>query len=249
MELRDTILILTPVKDARQFLGGYFRSLEMLTYPHHLLSIGLLESDSLDDTFSDLQQRIPEMEGRFRRIGLWKKDFGYRIRAGTHRGEGQVQLMRRSILARSRNHLLFHALDDEDWVLWLDVDVIEYPPDILQQLLATGKQILQPHCVFDYGGPTFDKNAWRDHGKLHMDDMRDEGDLVRLDTVGGTMLLVKADIHRDGLIFPAFPHGRANPAVRPGRGELETEGLGIMAMDMGHKCWGMPNLEIRHARI
>ena len=32
------------------------------------------------------------------------------------------------------------------------------------------------------------------------------------------------------------------------RGEIETEGLGIMAHDMGHQCWGMPNLEVRHAK-
>ena len=30
-------------------------------------------------------------------------------------------------------------------------------------------------------------------------------------------------------------------------GELETEGLGIMAIDMGYQCWGMPNLEVLHA--
>ena len=30
------------------------------------------------------------------------------------------------------------------------------------------------------------------------------------------------------------------------QGEMETEGLGIMANDMGYDCWGMPNLEILH---
>lgn len=30
-------------------------------------------------------------------------------------------------------------------------------------------------------------------------------------------------------------------------GEIETEGLGMMAYDMGYECWGMPNLEIKHA--
>ena len=30
-------------------------------------------------------------------------------------------------------------------------------------------------------------------------------------------------------------------------GEVETEGLGLMARDMGYECWGMPNLEIVHA--
>jgi peptide chain release factor subunit 1 len=27
---------------------------------------------------------------------------------------------------------------------------------------------------------------------------------------------------------------------------VETEGLGILAHDMGYECWGMPNLEVRH---
>jgi Anp1 len=63
-----------------------------------------------------------------------------------------VQVMRRAVLARSRNHLLFRVLDDQDWVLWLDVDVIEYPPDIIERLLATGKRIVHPNCVRHYGG-------------------------------------------------------------------------------------------------
>jgi peptide chain release factor subunit 1 len=65
------------------------------------------------------------------------------------------------------------------------------------------------------------------------------------------MLLVRDDLHRVGLIFPPFPYGAGNPAVRvPGpwgvTGEVDTEGLGIMAIDMGLQCWGMPNLIIRH---
>jgi Anp1 len=248
MERGNKILILTPVKDAQPFLEGYFQSLNRLAYDPHLLSLGFLESDSSDDTFFELEKRLPELERRFRRVGLWKKDFGYRLRSGTHRWAPHIQLLRRAILARSRNHLLFHALDDEDWVLWLDVDVIEYPPNIIERLLATGKHIVQPHCVLEYGGKTFDQNAWRDQGRLHMDALRDEGDVIKLDAVGGTMLFIKADIHRDGLVFPPFPYGQGHPRARPGRGELETEGLGIMATNMGHQCWGMPNLEIRHAR-
>jgi len=248
MEAADKILILTPVKDAGQFLDGYFHSLSRLTYPRRLLSLGFLESDSRDDTFAELERRLPAAQRRFRRAGLWKRDFGYRIGPRTHRGAPQVQLMRRAVLGRSRNHLLLHALDDEDWVLWLDVDVVEYPPDVIERLLAAGKHIVQPHCVLERGGKTFDQNAWRDHGKVHMDALRGAGGPVRLDAVGGTMLLVKADIHRDGLVFPSFPYGRANPLARP-RGELDTEGLGIMARDMGQQCWGMPDLEIRHARV
>jgi peptide chain release factor subunit 1 len=167
---------------------------------------------------------------------------------------------------------LFRALEDEEWVLWIDVDVVEYPHDIIQTLLKTGKEIVHPHCVYEYQGSTFDFNAWRDKGKKHMDDLRHEGELAKLHSVGGTMLLIKADIHREGLIFPPFLYGVRNKRIRRTqfffvsridvlkgvpdmigkflrseyRGEIETEGLGIMAHDMGYTCWGMPNLEIKH---
>lgn len=269
MEYRDKILILTPVKDAAAFLEEYFVRLDRLTYPHRQLSIAFLESDSHDRTYEEIERRLPDLRTRFRVAGLWKRDFGFHLPPNTPRWANHVQLERRAALAKSRNHLLLRALDDEDWVLWLDVDVIEYPRDIIERLLDTGKDIVQPHCVEEYGGRSFDRSAWRDKGRFHLDDLRREGDLVRLHTVGGTMLLVRADVHRDGLIFPTFPYGKQNPLIRQRnhflrkrdilllknvqdvlrgryRGEIETEGLGMMAHDMGYKCWGMPNTEIRH---
>jgi hypothetical protein len=90
---------------------------------------------------------------------------------------------------------------------------------------------------------------------LHIQDLRDEGEIAQIDTVGGTMLLIRADCHRDGLVFPPFLYGRRNPKVRnrddismpDDEGEVETEGLGIMASDMNLVCWCLPHLEIIHA--
>ena len=66
------------------------------------------------------------------------------------------------------------------------------------------------------------------------------------------MLLVRADCHREGLVFPAFPYGRPHAKARArhplwGSGEIETEGLGLMASDMGIQCWGMPDLRVVHS--
>jgi hypothetical protein len=250
----ETVLILTPVKDAAAHLDDYFRALERLTYPGDRLSLGLLEGDSVDGTWDALGARLPGLRSRYRRARCWKKDFGFRIPAPFPRWAPAFQIPRRTVIAKSRNHLLFRALEDEDWVLWLDVDVVEYPRDVIERLLAAGKDIVHPHCVTRHGGPTFDLNAWRDRGRVHMHDLRGGPDLVRLDAVGGTMLLVRADAHRDGLVFPAYLYGRRSPAARDPNpwtggegGELDTEGFGLMARDLGYQCWGMPNLEIRHA--
>jgi Anp1 len=247
MSQSPEVLILTPVKDATAHLDTYVANLARLTYPRACLGLGLLESDSRDDTFGELERRRPALEPLFTSAGLWKKDFGYRLPEHLPRWSPQLQMVRRTILARSRNHLLFRALGDARWVLWLDVDVIEYPPDIIERLLATRKSIVHPNCVLDPGGPSFDHNAWRGQDHTLLSELRGEGDLVELDSVGGTMLLIRADLHRDGLIFPSFGYGLQVHPVPPNAWTFETEGLALMARDMGHRCWGLPNLEIRHA--
>jgi hypothetical protein len=249
----ESVLILTPMKSALPYLDTYFAGLESLSYPHDSLSLAVLEGDSLDATFETVRARLAVSCGRFRRTALFKKDFGFHIPDAVPRWSAAYQEQRRAILARARNHLLFRGLGDEDWVLWLDADVVAYPPDIVQRLLAVKKEIVHPNCVTAYGGESFDRNAWTDGGRKHLSDLRGQA-LVRLQSVGGTMLLVRADHHRDGLVFPPFFYGARSRWVRdphPLReglvGEIETEGLAIMAKDMGVECWGLPDLEILHA--
>lgn len=59
---------------------------------------------------------------------------------------------------------------------------------------------------------------------------------VELDGVGGTALLVKAEVHRDGAMFPPFPFYHM----------LETEGFAKMAKRLGYTCWGLPNYFVSH---
>ncbi|HVB65093.1 MAG TPA: hypothetical protein VNE17_10205 [Nitrolancea sp.] len=243
-----TVLILTPLKNAASSIGRYVRLLQTLTYSHRKISLGFLESDSDDDTDDRVRAALAGLRREFAAAELWTHDFGFALPDGFQRWEPSIQRKRRAVLARSRNHLLFHALRDEEWVLWLDVDITFYPPDIIERLFASGGNIVQPHCVLEFGGATFDQNAWRDKGRYHLDELRGEGARVPLDAVGGTMLLIRADLHRDGLIFPAFPYRPGHPKARGGEGELETEGLGLMAADMGETCWGLPGLEILHRR-
>lgn len=247
-----SVLILTPMKSTVRYLDLYFDLLERLTFPHARLSLGILEGDSDDGTWDEVARRLTERCSGFASRLLFKKDFGLRLPPGVPRYEPAFQATRRAVLARARNHLLFRALRDQDWVLWLDADVSAYPADVIERLVGLDLDIVHPHCVIGYGERTFDLNAWSDKGRLRMDDLRGKG-RVRLDAVGGTMLLVRADRHRDGLVFPSFFYGgrsrwaRDNNPINGNRvGEIETEGFGIMARDMGLECWGLPDLEILH---
>ena len=248
----QSVLILTPVKNAAGYVEDYFKRIERLNYPKDRLSLALLESDSDDGTFDLVSRLAAENAPNYRKVKVFKHDFGYAPPAHLPRWEPAYQLARRNVLARSRNQLLFRALSDEDWVLWIDVDVISYPADLIERLLSYDLDILHPDCVREPGGPSFDLNAWTDDGKLNMHDLRGAGKPVRIESVGGTVLLVRADLHRDGLVFPPFRYGVESQAIRSehpiwGKGEIETEGLAAMAHDMGAQCWGLPDLEVVHA--
>jgi hypothetical protein len=143
-------------------------------------------------------------------------------------------------------------------VLWLDVDLIEVPPDLVERLIASKRQVVVPHCVRP-DGKTFDLNTFvidprtggaedRRHmrdglmqpplgvGRLFLDAFEKEA-VVPLDSVGGTALLIRADLHREGLIFPPFSYD----------GYIETEGLAMMAADMGVRPYGLPGLRVIHS--
>lgn len=251
MPALPNVLVLTPVKNARAYLEIYMVLLEKLDWPRDRLAIGVLEGDSTDGSYEALLSMLPRLERRAGRVTLHKKDYRFHMPPALPRWTPQWQLARRQILARVRNQLLFRALRDEDYVLWVDIDLADYPADVLHQLIDTGYDIVTPNCVVAPGGNSFDLNAWADQGQVTLDHRRGQG-AVRLQSVGGTMLLVRADLHRDGLIFPPFRYGNESSNARSqhplwGRGEIETEGLAIMALDMGVQPWGLPDLEIVHS--
>ncbi|MDX3229813.1 glycosyltransferase [Streptomyces sp. ME19-01-6] len=255
-EEHPPLLILTPVKDAAAFLPRYLDNLRALDYPRGAVSVGLLEGDSRDGTWQALRDALPALEADFRRVTLVRRHFGLRLTGP--RWAPEVQRQRRSALAMARNHLLSCALADERWVLWLDVDVTDHPADLVQRLLGAREEIVVPHCVTEPGGPSFDLNTFVLHpdaatldwdrwlwdgilqppkgfGRSYLDELRGH-ERVRVDAVGGTALLVHADLHRDGLVFPAVPH----------RHLIETEGLAALAQDMGVACWALPTVEVVH---
>ena len=248
------ILIATPVKDATPHLDTHFGLFDRLRYPRARITLAYLESDSQDGTLEALRARLAQMGRRYRRCRLLKQDMGFHLPPGMSRWTHEIQLVRRAALARSRNHLLSRALDDEDWVLWLDVDVIDAAPDLIHRLLATGKDIVHPHCVLTPAvqrmiatpgattGACCSRPARPGPAGAARYGGRDSSDDPRGHPPRGPHLSA----------LPLWRGTQAGPQSRPWatfgrRGEIETEGLGLMAWDMGYLCWGMPDYEVIHA--
>jgi glycosyltransferase involved in cell wall biosynthesis len=255
---RPRVLILTPVKDAVPHLPRYLQAVLALDWPKDRLSLGLLESDSGDGTYERLCELRTTLQRRFDRVTIARRNFGFR--PAVHRWARPIQRQRRSVLARSRNELLAQSLaPDHEWVLWIDVDVIGFAPDLIQRLIAARKQVVVPRVVSARTGDTYDLNTWRLHpaaraldwsawlvdgmlqpprglGRQYLGELLQHR-LVEVDAVGGCALLVRADLHRAGVVFPE----------QPLQGLIETEGLAVLARERGSACFGLPHLQVVHA--
>ncbi|KAH8156418.1 hypothetical protein CIB48_g11833 [Xylaria polymorpha] len=251
IENREAVLILTPMA---RFYQEYWDNLMKLDYPHDLISLGFIlpKNKEGNTATAALQAQVTKTQ----------KDEGER-----HKMENQK--VRRASMSRARNSLLFTTLGvDTSWVLWLDADIIETPPSLIQDLAAHDKPVIVPNCYQRYTDPEtgkpaerpYDFNSWQDSPTAqeiaarmepdeiilegyrematyrslmaYMADQEDERDVeVPLDGVGGTALLVKADVHRDGAMFPPFPFYHL----------IETEGFAKMAKRLGWPATGLPN--------
>ncbi|CAO3609777.1 unnamed protein product [Cunninghamella echinulata] len=151
-----------------------------MTYPKHLISMAFLVSDTTDDTVDILKKKADEFihppknnnddpdqppREKYHSISIFEKNFDF-ILPEERRHEFEMQPLRRSFMARSRNYLLSAALKEEHaWVLWLDVDVVEYPATILEDLQSVNVDVVVPNCLRETEDNSFwgyDKNNWQE---------------------------------------------------------------------------------------
>lgn len=276
IENNENVLILTPMA---RFYQEYWDNLMKLTYPHQLITLGFIlpknkegnEATSLLQTQIAKTQKSALEKDRFKSIIILRQDFEPPLTSQdeSERHKMQNQKPRRASMAKARNSLLFTTLGPSvSWVFWLDADIVETPPDIIQDLAMHDKPIVVPNCFQRYFDESqkgmaqrpYDFNNWKDSptaqdlaAKMGKDDILLEGyqemptfralmaymydgnadkhTEVELDGVGGTAVLVKADVHRDGAMFPPFAFYHL----------IETEGFAKMARRLGWESIGLPN--------
>lgn len=148
---KERVLILTPLRDAAPYLSKYFDLLSELTYPHHLIDLGFLVGDSSDDTVAILAAELdriqkPDDANSFRSATIVEKDFGVVTGQSVEDRHGfAAQGPRRKAMGRARNYLLYATMKPEhSWVYWRDVDIVESPESVLEDLIAHDKDIIVP---------------------------------------------------------------------------------------------------------
>jgi mannan polymerase II complex ANP1 subunit len=148
----ERVLMCTPLRDAAAHLPMFFSHLRNLTYPHHLIDLAFLVSDSKDDTLESLSARLTELQNDpdpkmpFGEISLIEKDFGQQVNQDVESRHGfAAQAGRRKLMAQARNWLLSATLrPTHSWVYWRDADVETAPFTILEDLMRHNKDVIVP---------------------------------------------------------------------------------------------------------
>ena len=98
-----------------------------------------------------LQRELNKLQERtnpakFRTAKIIQKDFGANFdQSVDDRHSFHAQGTRRQGIGRARNYLLYAALKPQhSWVYWRDVDIVENPPDVIEEFMAHDKDVLVP---------------------------------------------------------------------------------------------------------
>lgn len=171
----ERVLFCVPLRDAAPHLPMFFGHMRNLTYPHHLIDLAFLVSDSSDDTMEVLNKHLKEIQSdpvranRFGEIEIYEKDFGQSIGQGFSDRHGfEAQGPRRKLMARARNWLWSVSIKPyHSWVYWRDADVETVPPTILEDLMHHGKDVIVPNVwrpLPDWLGnqQPYDLNSWQE---------------------------------------------------------------------------------------
>jgi mannan polymerase complexes MNN9 subunit len=173
---RESVLILTPLA---RFYQEYWDNLIKLSYPHELISLGFIipKGKEGNEATRLLQERIqktqaPTNKNRFASITIERQDDEPPVaQTESERHALSHQKERRAAMSRARNNLLFTTLGPTtSWVLWLDSDIIETPPSLIQDLASHDKEIIVPNCFQRYYNKDknaqdirpYDFNSWQD---------------------------------------------------------------------------------------
>jgi hypothetical protein len=251
------VFIASPMKDAAPFLDRFQAIVENLDYPAEKIRIGIVVSESKDDTVVKVDELAKLWDDRFAGVSVQRIDVPFEIDRQRRR-DAKWQLQRRAAIAKCRNGLVDVARGLPGYTLWIDADMAEVPPDAIRRLLAARRPVVMANCLYP-NGEACDLNAFMYTGKSLFRGLykfgRKEGlyqppsgysrrylpdqaflRITPLHGVGGTTLLVDNEVFRAGVNFPEAPYLY----------HIETEGFALMARAKGFEVAGLTDLVVTH---
>lgn len=245
--------------------NDFFQMIREMNLDPNAVSLGILTSD--DQQYHELKKATSHAPFAKTSIYL-HHGYANSTRLREDRHKDETQKERRREIARLRNYLLLRTLQDEAHIVWLDADIYRLSPDIVQTMISHSSRpdvgLITARCeIGDI--PDYDGNAWAgprvapnaeelatlDAGGLFVarfgegskgmkDLIKDtpRTDLFHLDSVGATILYIRAALVHQGLMFPpGFIVGTT--WAREGWDGIESEGICYLARFMGAGCFGM----------
>lgn len=272
----ERILFLVPLRDASPHLPMFFNHMKNITYPHHLIDLAFLISDTSDSTVTDLKHNLREFQKdpilAFGRIEIFEKDFGQIVGQSFSDRHGFVaQGPRRKKMAIARNWLLTIALRPEHaWVYWRDIDVETCPGTVLEDLMHHDKDVIVPNIwrpLPDWLGyeQAYDLNSWQEsEGGIELAERLDEDAVIvegypeyatwrphlayLRDPYGDPEVEIELD-GIGGVSILAKGHVFRRGAIFPAfsfKKHAETEAFGKLCKTMGFQVVGLPHYVLWH---
>ncbi|RYC65558.1 hypothetical protein CHU98_g669 [Xylaria longipes] len=230
----------------------------------------------------------------FARVALYfREEKGTKI-AYVDRHKAHVRRQRRTRIASLRNYLMLRTLRDEQHLVWVDPDLVEMSPGIVQTMMKhaekhRGVGIMTALCT-QTRAHNYDKSAWafRRHvldepatgdinqttldimgpvaddqlsaavqelgeRRIYVNELIEnthDNDLLHVDSVGATILYIRAHLVRQGITFP--PSNVVGTTwSHDGWYGMESEGICYLASQLeGGGCFVLGGTHhVRHADI
>jgi len=137
-----------------------------------------------------------------------------------HRNGDQPHPYRQAAMASLRQKMVERYLQDERWIFWVDADIIDYPPFLIEQLIQRAEggiaaplvlmegEITEPVSKDGFGtGRFFDIAGFVENGRwarFTVPYFDQPGPIYRLDSVG-SCYLINADLYRIGAAHSIDP--------------------------------------------
>ncbi|KAK9451581.1 Anp1-domain-containing protein [Limtongia smithiae] len=276
-ESQERVLILTPIA---RFYEEYWNNLISLTYPHDLIELGFIvpRGREANSALVRLEEAVKKLQtgpkkNRFAKVTILRQEFDSpfsQSEKDRHALSGQKE--RRAAMAKARNSLFTTTINAKiSWILWLDADIVESPPTLIQDLAVHDKPIIAANCYqryVDHGENkirAYDFNSWQDSetaikmaNDMSDDDVIFEGysEMATYRTLMSYMYVEGNGSHEEvlldgvgatALLVKSEVHrdGAMFPPF-PFYHLIESEGFAKMAKRLGYQAYGLPNYLVYH---